>query len=204
LEPGTTRGESADDEATYRILPLKDGAYGVEVAIPECSPTRVTSFSTEVAAQEWIAEHKRKFRAGIHIGGYVSQVGGKPAAVKSGDAMLEPGGGAKPGRATEGKTGRMNPTGGPALGDLRRDAHKRRSETGRQMQMEKAQAKRDVYDKRSRDIAEARQNELEPDAAKTARLRTRRLAKNAAERLRHRRRNQRPHALLELADGNGQ
>src|SRR5260221_13362120 len=50
----------------------------------------------------------------------------------------------------------------------------------RQIQMEKAQAKRDVYDKRSNDVAEARNKALEIDAVKTARLRTQRLAKEAA------------------------
>jgi hypothetical protein len=53
--------------------------------------------------------------------------------------------------------------------------------TERRIQLEKAQAKRDAYDKRSRDVAEARQSELEFDAAKTARLRGQRLAKNAAD-----------------------
>ncbi len=50
----------------------------------------------------------------------------------------------------------------------------------RQIQMEKAQAKRDIYDKRSNDVAEARNKALEIDAVKTARLRTQRLAKKAA------------------------
>jgi hypothetical protein len=50
--------------------------------------------------------------------------------------------------------------------------------TGRQTQMEKAQAKRDAYDKRSSDVAEARQKALEIDAVKTARLRAQRLAKS--------------------------
>ena len=53
-------------------------------------------------------------------------------------------------------------------------------ETVRQIQMEKAQAKRDAYDKRSSDVAEARRKALEIDALKTARLRAQRLAKKAA------------------------
>jgi hypothetical protein len=53
--------------------------------------------------------------------------------------------------------------------------------TERRIQLEKAQAKRDAYDKRSRDVAEARQKELEIDATKTASLRRQRLAKNAAD-----------------------
>jgi hypothetical protein len=51
-------------EATYRILPVKDGAYGVEVAIPDSSPAMVTSFATEEAARTWIAEHKRQAESG--------------------------------------------------------------------------------------------------------------------------------------------
>jgi hypothetical protein len=51
-------------DATYRIVPLGDGAYGVEVAIPDSSPAMVTSFATEEAAQAWIAEHKRQAENG--------------------------------------------------------------------------------------------------------------------------------------------
>jgi hypothetical protein len=40
--------------------------------------------------------------------------------------------------------------------------------TERRIQLEKVQAKREAYDKRSRDVAEARQRELEIDATKTA------------------------------------
>jgi hypothetical protein len=47
-------------DATYRIVPQKDGAFGVEVAIPASNPTMVTSFATEQDAQRWIAEHKRR------------------------------------------------------------------------------------------------------------------------------------------------
>jgi hypothetical protein len=51
--------------------------------------------------------------------------------------------------------------------------------TVQQIQMEKAQAKRDAADKLSRDVAEARQKALEIDVVKTARLRAQRLAKQA-------------------------
>jgi len=51
-------------EATYRIVPLKDGAYAVEVAIPDSSPAMVTSFATEEGAEAWIAEHKRQAKSG--------------------------------------------------------------------------------------------------------------------------------------------
>jgi hypothetical protein len=47
-------------EAAYRILPLKDGGYGVEVAIPNTYPTTVSRFATEAAAEEWIAQKKQR------------------------------------------------------------------------------------------------------------------------------------------------
>src|SRR5437763_1485030 len=51
-------------DATYRIVPITDSAYGVEVAIPDSSPVMVTSFATEGVAQAWIAEHKRQVESG--------------------------------------------------------------------------------------------------------------------------------------------
>jgi hypothetical protein len=51
--------------------------------------------------------------------------------------------------------------------------------TAHQIQMEKAQAERDAADKLSSDVAKARQEALEIDAVKTARLRAQRLAKQA-------------------------
>jgi hypothetical protein len=54
-------------DATYRIVPLKDKAYGVEVAIPNASSATVTSFATEEVAQAWIAEHKRQAESGPRL-----------------------------------------------------------------------------------------------------------------------------------------
>jgi hypothetical protein len=45
-------------EATYRVVPLTGGAFGVEVTIPDRSPTTVSSFDTEAAAEAWIATTK--------------------------------------------------------------------------------------------------------------------------------------------------
>jgi hypothetical protein len=50
-------------EATYRIVPLKDGAFGVEVVIPETSPTTVTKFATESEAEAWIRRHKSQVQS---------------------------------------------------------------------------------------------------------------------------------------------
>src|SRR3954447_24011115 len=44
-------------EASYRIVFLADKGYGVEVSIPDTSPTTVTSFATEQEAERWIAGH---------------------------------------------------------------------------------------------------------------------------------------------------
>jgi hypothetical protein len=52
-------------DATYRIVPLKDMACGVEVAIPDSNPTMVTGFATEQRAQTWIAEHRRQVERGL-------------------------------------------------------------------------------------------------------------------------------------------
>lgn len=47
-------------EATYRVIPLDDGSFGVEVNIPETYPTTVSKFATEADAEAWITEHQRR------------------------------------------------------------------------------------------------------------------------------------------------
>jgi len=44
--------------ATYRIVPLEDATFAVEVSIPERPPTTITSFVSHAAAETWIANHK--------------------------------------------------------------------------------------------------------------------------------------------------
>ena len=46
--------------ASYRIVSQDSGAYGVEVSIEGTSPTMVTSFVTEAAANDWIDSHKNR------------------------------------------------------------------------------------------------------------------------------------------------
>jgi len=46
--------------ADYRIVSRDDGGFGVEVSIEGTSPTMVTSFATESAANDWIAAHKAR------------------------------------------------------------------------------------------------------------------------------------------------
>jgi hypothetical protein len=47
-------------EATYQVIPLEDGSFGVEVNIADNYPTRVSKFTTEPDAEVWIAEHQRR------------------------------------------------------------------------------------------------------------------------------------------------
>lgn len=47
-------------EATYRVVSIADGAFAVEVTIPAASPTIVSSFPTEQAAEAWIASNKQR------------------------------------------------------------------------------------------------------------------------------------------------
>jgi hypothetical protein len=47
-------------EATYRIVSLAGGTFGVEVKIPDSHPTTVSSFDTEAAAAAWIARNKQR------------------------------------------------------------------------------------------------------------------------------------------------
>lgn len=52
-------------EATYRVVPLNGGYFGVEVAIPETHPTTVSKFATEAQAEEWITQHKSRVQAEV-------------------------------------------------------------------------------------------------------------------------------------------
>src|SRR5271165_3474029 len=46
--------------ATYRVITLDDGSFGVEVTIPDSHPTTVKSFPTEADAEAWIAGHRQQ------------------------------------------------------------------------------------------------------------------------------------------------
>ena len=50
-------------EATYRVVPLSRGGFGVEVKIPDTAPTTVSSFDSEAAAEAWIARTKERIAA---------------------------------------------------------------------------------------------------------------------------------------------
>jgi hypothetical protein len=50
----------AKSPASYRVVSRDAGDYGVEVSIEGSSPTMVTSFPTEEAANDWIDAHKNR------------------------------------------------------------------------------------------------------------------------------------------------
>jgi hypothetical protein len=50
-------------DAIYEIVPLAVGGFGVKVSIQDISPTTVSSFDTEAAAEAWIASHKSRVKA---------------------------------------------------------------------------------------------------------------------------------------------
>jgi hypothetical protein len=50
-------------EASYRVISLPDGGFGVEVSIPDSNPTTVSPFTTEADADAWIAKHKDRVEA---------------------------------------------------------------------------------------------------------------------------------------------
>lgn len=52
-------------EATYRVIPLKDLTFGVEVNVPGSFPAMVTSFATEETAEAWIADYKQRVAANV-------------------------------------------------------------------------------------------------------------------------------------------
>jgi hypothetical protein len=47
-------------EATYRVIPLDDGSFGIEVTIPGSHPTRISTFKTEADAETWIDAHRAR------------------------------------------------------------------------------------------------------------------------------------------------
>jgi hypothetical protein len=52
------------DGATYTILRLDDGTFGVEVTIPGANPVVVTGLDGEAGAEKWIARHRETVAKG--------------------------------------------------------------------------------------------------------------------------------------------
>jgi len=63
-------------EATYRVISLENGTFGVEVSIPDSHPTRVSAFKTETDAEAWIAEHRRRVEFQTQSGRQFRRSGG--------------------------------------------------------------------------------------------------------------------------------
>ena len=55
-------------EATYRVIRLDDGSFGVEVKIPDTYPTTVSKFATEADAKAWITDHQRRVQSHTRSG----------------------------------------------------------------------------------------------------------------------------------------
>jgi hypothetical protein len=50
-------------EAVFRIFAQDDSSYAIEVVVPESSPTTVSSFPTQDAAEKWIVGYKARVEA---------------------------------------------------------------------------------------------------------------------------------------------
>jgi predicted metal-dependent hydrolase len=50
-------------EASYRVILLENGSFGVEVSIPASHPTTVSAFITEADAEAWITDHQRRVQS---------------------------------------------------------------------------------------------------------------------------------------------
>jgi hypothetical protein len=68
-------------EATYRVVTLSGGAFGVEVSIPDRSPTTVSSFANEAAAEEWITRTKQRVESEGESGKWFRRGGPGPGGM---------------------------------------------------------------------------------------------------------------------------
>jgi hypothetical protein len=50
-------------EATYAVVALDDGKFGVEVKIPDAFPATVSNFTTRTEAEAWIERHRSQVEA---------------------------------------------------------------------------------------------------------------------------------------------
>lgn len=64
-------------EASYTIVELPDGEFGVRVAIPETYPTTVSPFASADEAEAWIAKHKSQVAAGTASGQWFRRNNGR-------------------------------------------------------------------------------------------------------------------------------
>jgi hypothetical protein len=64
-------------EASYRVVGLDGGFFGVEVSIAGSYPTLVSRFDTEVGAEKWIAEHRRQVESQTQSGRWFTRSDGR-------------------------------------------------------------------------------------------------------------------------------
>jgi hypothetical protein len=69
-------------EATYRVIPIEDGLFAVEVSIPAQHPATVSPFTTEADAEAWITEHRRRVQSEGQQGSGFRKRGGRPRKVE--------------------------------------------------------------------------------------------------------------------------
>jgi hypothetical protein len=55
-------------EASYKVVAFEDGTFGVEVSIPDSSPTIVTKFASEQDAEAWITAHRHRVQSQAESG----------------------------------------------------------------------------------------------------------------------------------------
>jgi hypothetical protein len=59
------------------VIATEDGAFAVEVSIPETYPAKVSPFVTKADAEAWIAEHKRRVQSEDQQGTVFRKGGGR-------------------------------------------------------------------------------------------------------------------------------
>jgi hypothetical protein len=64
-------------EASYRVILLENGSFGVEVSIPDSNPTTVSMFKTEADAEAWIVEHRRRVQSQTQSGRWFRGAGSR-------------------------------------------------------------------------------------------------------------------------------
>jgi hypothetical protein len=64
-------------EASYRVILLENGSFGVEVSIPDSHPTTVSVFKTEADAEAWIADHRRRVQSQTQSGRWFRGAGSR-------------------------------------------------------------------------------------------------------------------------------
>ena len=57
------------------MILLENGSFGVEVSIQDGGPTTVSMFKTEVDAEAWIAEHRRRVQSQTQSGRWLRGAG---------------------------------------------------------------------------------------------------------------------------------